>query len=176
MYSCHLFLISSSVGSLPFLFFVVSILSRNIPLISPTFLKRLLVFPILLFSFISLHYSLKKAFLSPLAILWKSAFSWYIFPFLPCLLLFFFPQLFVKPPQTTIFAFIAFLFLGDGLDHCLLYSVRNLHPQFFRHSVYQISSLESVCPLNPEGYLFTYLAVPGLSCGMWHFQLWPGNS
>ena len=32
----------------------------------------------------------------------------------------------------------AFFFLGDGLDHCLLYKVMNLHPQFFRHSVYQI--------------------------------------
>ena len=27
----------------------------------------------------------------------------------------------------------AFLFLGDSLDHCLLYNVMNLHPWFFRH-------------------------------------------
>ena len=40
------------------------------------FLKRSLLFPILLFSSISLHCSLKKAFLSLLAILWNSAFSW----------------------------------------------------------------------------------------------------
>ena len=39
------------------------------------FLRRSLVFPILLFSSISLHCSL-KAFLSLLAILWISAFSW----------------------------------------------------------------------------------------------------
>ena len=38
------------------------------------FLKRSLVFPILLFSSISLHWSLRKAFLSLLAILWISAF------------------------------------------------------------------------------------------------------
>ena len=25
-------------------------------------------------------------------------------------------------------AFFAFLFLGDGLEHCLLYNVMNLHP------------------------------------------------
>ena len=114
VYSYHLFLISSdSVGSLPFLFFIVSILSRNISLISPTFLKRLLVFPILVFSSISLHCSLKKAFLSLLALLWKSACSWYLFPFLPCLLLFFFPQLFVKPPQATTWnACLHFIFFG----------------------------------------------------------------
>ena len=37
-------------------------------------LKRSLVFPILLFSAISLHWSLRKAFLSLLAILWNTAF------------------------------------------------------------------------------------------------------
>src|SRR5574339_605051 len=26
------------------------------------------------------------------------------------------------------FCFFTFLFLGDGLDHCLLYNVMNLHP------------------------------------------------
>ena len=50
------------------------------------------------FSSISLHCSLKKAFLSLLAILWNSAFSGYIFLFTPCFSLLFFPQLFVKTP------------------------------------------------------------------------------
>ena len=40
---------------------------------------RFLVFPILLFSSISLHCSLKKVFLFLLAILWNSAFSWVYF-------------------------------------------------------------------------------------------------
>ena len=39
---------------------------------SPIFLKRSLLFPLLLFSSISLHCSFKKAFLSLLAILWNS--------------------------------------------------------------------------------------------------------
>ena len=74
---CHLFLISSvSVRSLPFLSFNVPVLVWNIPLISPVFLKRLLIFPILLFSSVSLHCSLKTAFLSLLAVLWISVFSW----------------------------------------------------------------------------------------------------
>ena len=51
----------------------MSIFAWNIPLVSLIFLKRSLVFPILLFSSISLHWSLRKAFLSLLAILWNSA-------------------------------------------------------------------------------------------------------
>ena len=51
-----------------------------------TFLKRSVVFPILLFSSTSLHYSLRKAFLSLLAVLWNSAFRWVYLFFspLPC--------------------------------------------------------------------------------------------
>ena len=33
-----------------------------------------------------------------------------------------------KTSSDNHFAFFAFLFLGDGLDHCLLYNVMNLHP------------------------------------------------
>ena len=46
-------------------------------------MKRSLVFPILLFSSISLYYSLKKAFLPLLAILWNSAFKWVCLSFYP---------------------------------------------------------------------------------------------
>ena len=70
VYSCHLFLISSaSVSSIPFLSFIEPIFAWNVPLLSLIFLKRSLVFPILLFSSVSLHWSLRKAFLSLLAIL-----------------------------------------------------------------------------------------------------------
>ena len=76
VYSCHLFLIySASVRYLRFLSFILSIFASNIPLVSLIFLDISLVFPILLFPSISLHGSL-KAFLSLLAILWISAFSW----------------------------------------------------------------------------------------------------
>ena len=51
----------------------------------------------------------------------------YIFPFLLCFSLLFFSLLFVRPPQTAILLF-PFLFLGNGLDPCLLYNVMNLHP------------------------------------------------
>ena len=112
---------------IPFLSFIVPICAWNLPLVSLMFLKRSLVFPILLFSSISLHWSLRKAFSSLLALLWNSAFRWYIFPFLLCLLLLFFSQLFVSPPRKP-FCLFAFLFLRDDLDHCLLYNVTSLHP------------------------------------------------
>ena len=68
MYSYHLFLISSaSVISLPFLSFIEPIFAWNVPLVSLIFLKTSLAFPILLFSSISLHWWLRKAFLSLLA-------------------------------------------------------------------------------------------------------------
>ena len=69
--SCHLFLISSaSVRSIPFLSFIEPIFAWKVPLLSPFFLKRTLVFPILLFSSISLHWSLRNYFIALLPILW----------------------------------------------------------------------------------------------------------
>ena len=47
----------------------------NVPLVSLILLRRSLAFPFLLFSSISLHWSLRKAFLSLLAIIWNSAFN-----------------------------------------------------------------------------------------------------
>ena len=86
VYSCHLFLVpSASVRSIPFLSFIEPVFAWDVPLVSLIFLKRSPVFPILLFSSISLHWSLRKAFLSLLAILWNSAFR--------CLYLFFSPLL-----------------------------------------------------------------------------------
>ena len=84
VYSCHLFLISSaSVRSLPLLSFIMPILAWNVPSIFPIFLKRSLVFPMLLFSSTSLLCSCKKTFLSFVAILWNSAFSWVYLSFSP---------------------------------------------------------------------------------------------
>ena len=99
--SYHLFLISSAfVRSILFLSF-----AWNVPLVSLIFLKRTVVFPILMFSSISLHWSLRKDFLSLLAILWNSAFKWVYLSFSPLLFLPFFSELFVRPPQTAILLF-----------------------------------------------------------------------
>ena len=114
VYSFHLFLITfASVRSLLFLSIIVLIFAWNVPLVSPIFLKRSLVLPFLLFSFISVQCSLKKAFLSLLAVLLNSIFSWvYLFPFLHCLLLLFFPRLFAKPPHTITLPFCISFSLG----------------------------------------------------------------
>ena len=80
------FLISSaSVRSILFLSFIVPIFVWNVPLVSLIFLKITLVFPILLFSSISLHWSLRKAFLSLLALLRNFAFKWVYLSFSPLL-------------------------------------------------------------------------------------------
>ena len=114
---CHFFLqgIFLTQGSNPSLLHCRQTLyplshQGNVPLASLIVLKRYLVFPIV--SSISLHCSLRKAFLSLLAILQTLHSDGYIFPFLLCLLLLFFSELFVRPPQTTHFAFLHFFFLG----------------------------------------------------------------
>ena len=59
VYFYHLFLVSStSVRSIAFLIFIVPIFVWNAPLVPLIFLKKSLVYPILLFSSISLHWSL----------------------------------------------------------------------------------------------------------------------
>ena len=102
MYSYHLFLISAvSTRSLPFLSLIVPIFGWNAPLMFPIFLMRSLVIPLLLFPSIIKHCSLKKTFLSFLAIFWNSEFNRMYLSSLFCFLLLFFSLLFVKPPQIT---------------------------------------------------------------------------
>ena len=72
--------------SIQFLSFIEPISAWNIPLVSLIFLKRSLVFPLLLFSSLSVHWSLRKAFLSLLAILWNSAFRCLYHSFSPLLM------------------------------------------------------------------------------------------
>ena len=104
VYSCHLFLISSaSVRSIPFLPFIEPIFTWNVPLVSLIFLRSL-VFPnsIAFLYFFALITEEKKISLLFFGILRSHV---YIFPFLLCLSLFFFSQLFGRPSQTTILPF-----------------------------------------------------------------------
>ena len=129
VYSCHLFLISSaSVRSIPFLSFIVSIFAWNVPLVSLIFLKRSLVFPILFFSTISLHWSPRKAFLSLLGReirtlfgervvtlhsgLWNSAFKWVYLSSSPLPLASLLFSAICKSSSDSHFAFLHFFFLG----------------------------------------------------------------
>ena len=72
-----------SLRSITLLSFIEPIFAWNVPLVSLIFLKRSLVFPILLFSSIYLHWPLRKASLSFFAILWNSAFKWVYLSFSP---------------------------------------------------------------------------------------------
>ena len=74
-----------------------------------------------------MHCSVKKAFLSLLALLWNSAFKWV---YLSCSPLPIVSLLFsaILRPLRQPFCLFAFIFPRDGFDHCLLYNVKNFHP------------------------------------------------
>ena len=106
VYSCHLYLVSSaSIRSKLFLSLIVPIFSWNVSLLSLIFLKRSLIFSILLFSYIfCIDHRGRLSYLSLLFFGTLHSVG-YIFTFLLCLLLLFFAQLFVRPPQSTILPF-----------------------------------------------------------------------
>ena len=112
VYSCYPFLISSaSVSFLPFLSIIMPIFAWNCPLVSLIFLKRSLVFPILLFPSISLHWSL-KAFLYLLAILWNSAFSYLYLSVSPLIFTSLLFTAICKASPDSHFAFLHFFSMG----------------------------------------------------------------
>ena len=144
VYSWHLFLISSaSVSAILFLSFTEPIFAWNVSLVSLIFLKRSLVFPILLFSSISLHWSLRKAILSLLAILWNSAFRqiYLSFSSLPFTSLLF--SAICKASSDNHFAFCISFSWGWfwSLPPVPCYIPLSIVLQ----ALYQIYSLESIC-------------------------------
>ena len=92
VYSCYLLVSAASVRSLLSLSFIVPIFTWNIPLISPIFLKRSLIFPIPLFYSVSLHVHWRRP--SYLSLLFSGTLHSVgcIFPFLLSLSFLFFPQ------------------------------------------------------------------------------------
>ena len=80
-------------------------------LVSLVFLRSS-VFPILLFSSISMHCSLRKAFLSLLAILWNSAFRWVYLSFSPLPFTSLLSSAICKASSDSHSAFLHFFFLG----------------------------------------------------------------
>ena len=91
--------------SIPFLSFIEPIFAWNVALVSLIFLKRSLIFTILLFSlFLCTDHWGRFSYPSLLlfGILHSDA---YMFPFLLCFLLLFFSQLLVRPPHISILLF-----------------------------------------------------------------------
>ena len=127
MYSCHLFLIPfASVKSIPSVFYCAHLCMKCSFGIS-NFLEEISslshsCFPLFLCTD-------RRGKLSYLSLLFFGTLHLdaYILPFLLCLQLLFFSQLFVRLLRQP-FCFFAFLFHGDGLDPCLLYNVTNLSP------------------------------------------------
>ena len=104
VYFGHIFLISSAfVRSISFPSFIEPVFAWNISLVSLIFLKRSLVFPLLSSGF----YNKAWERLSYLSLFFFGTLhsNGCIFPFLLCLLLLFFSQLFVRPSQTAILLF-----------------------------------------------------------------------
>ena len=111
VYFCRSFLLPSYLCSSLRFSFIVPIFAWNVPLVSLIFLKRSLVFPILLFYSISLHWSLRKAFLSLLAILWNSVFKWVYLSFSPLPFTSLLFTAICKASLDNHFAFLRFFFL-----------------------------------------------------------------
>ena len=70
----------------------------------------------------------EEGFLISPAILWKSVFKWVYLSFSPLCLASLLSTAIYKASSESYFTFFVFLFVGDGLDHCLLYHGTNLRP------------------------------------------------
>ena len=127
VFCCQFFLVSSaSFRSMPFLGFTMPIFTWNVPLVSLIFMKRTQIFPTYCFP---LFFCIDQwGRLSYLSLLFFGTLhsNGYIFPFLLGFSLGF-SQLFVRLPQTTTLPF-CISFSVEGLQHCLLHGVTNLHP------------------------------------------------
>ena len=134
----------ASVRSISFLSFIGAHLCMNCSLDSSNFLQEIsslshsIVFLLYCLSFpfycfplfllyclslgllISLHWSLRKAFVSLLAILWNSAFKWIYLSFSPLPLASFFSQLFLRPHQIAILPFCLSFSWGWSWSLCLV--------------------------------------------------------
>jgi len=137
------------------------------------FLEGILVFPILLFSSISLYWLLRKAFLSHLAILWNSAFKWVYLSFSFCFSLFFFSQLFARPPQTAICSFCCVFVVVVvvlcripeiqypsliSFHFCLFLSIQVCWYNILKNLVHLLCNLKGLMPIN-RWWLFSHSVV-----------------
>ena len=142
VYSCHLFLVSPAfVRSILFLYCVH--ICMRCSLVISTFLEetsRLSHSIVFLYFFALIT---EEAFLSLLAILWNSAFKWVSFLSTLWFSLLFFSQLFVRPTQTNILPFCTTFSWGGSWS---LPPIKcHKPPSIVVQTLYQISSLESIC-------------------------------
>ena len=116
VYCCHLFLISyASVRSIPFLSFIEPIFAWTVPLASLISLKRSLVFLILMFSSLALHWSLRKVSPCCCLELWVQMGTSFLSCFAFC---FSFFSAICKDSSDNYFAFLHYFFLGMPPVQC----------------------------------------------------------
>ena len=136
VYSFHLFFISfASIRSLLFLSFIVSIFGWN--KCSFDFSKFLEEISSLTLSVVVLHSfdcSLRKAFLSVLAVLWNSTFSCVSLSLSPLLFASLLPSAICKASSNH-FAFLRFFPHWDGFLCCLRYGIMELCPLVTRSNL-----------------------------------------
>ena len=150
--SFYLFLISSvSSRSLPFMSFTVPIFGQNVPLISPVFLKRSLVFTLRFFLLVLCTVHWRRPSCLSLLFFGTLCLVGCTFPFLPCFLFLFFLHLFVKPPQITTLPSCFSFFWGAMVlfttsivvlwAHCLLDLIPWIYllPPLHIHRVFDLS-------------------------------------
>ena len=122
-------------------------LCMKFPLVSLIFLKRSLVFTIQLFSCISLHWSLRKAFWSLVAILWNATFKWVYLFFSPLPFTYLLFSAICKASPDNHFTFLHFFFLGMVLI-----------PASCTMSWTSVQVLQALCLSDPISWI--YLSLP----------------
>ena len=138
--SCYLLLLLGPYHFCPLL----CLSAWNIAFESLIFLMRSLIFLILLFSSISLHWSLRKAFLSLLIILWNSTFRWVYFYFSPLPLASLLFSAICKASSDNHFAFLHFFFFKMVISSFWsLHSIQCYEPPSI---VLQVLSLSDLIP------------------------------
>ena len=150
-----------------FLSFIEPIFAWNVPLYLQFSWEISSLFYPIIFLYVSTC-SLKKAFLFLLAILWNSGHSvGYIFPFLFFLLLPFFSQLFVTPPQKSL-CLLEFLFLWMVWSQC--YKL----PSIVLQALHLPDLIPLICLSFPLYKESCYVIPEWLSCFPYFLQFKPG--
>ena len=149
-------LLNILIASVPFLSFIKPIFTWNVLLVSLIFLKGSLVFPILLFSSISLCWSLRKAFLSLLAIFETLHSDAYIFPFLLCFL----RSLEGLRSSLYCLPYLTCMCILGEKSHCL-YSI-------FRDLLSKMDLKLSVCFMEPRSDGLSYREYEIMFSRSWH--------
>ena len=181
MYSFYLFFISASTRSLPFLSFIVSIFWVKYSLDIAYFPDQISSLPLLSLSSMFMPCSFKKAFLSLLAVSGTLRSFGYTFPFLPCFLLLFLLQIFVKPPQITTLTSSFFsspfgMFLFTASCKILQTSLHSFSDILFTRSNplnLFVSSTENLCGIWCKSYLAGLMIFCTFFCLSLNFAMRP---